>query len=66
MCVDARRVEIVLALGDLADVLDEDQKDPLKVASAEGEMGQVVSCLENITSRVVYIPGNVRVGWDGT
>jgi hypothetical protein len=51
---------MVVCLGDCCDMSAEDQVSAEGVATGEGHMSQVISCLENIKCKVVYVPGNVR------
>lgn len=50
----------ILAAGDLADVPAGEQAVLESVGSGEGDASVVISGLESIICRVVYIPGNVR------
>jgi hypothetical protein len=58
--VCAHRVDVVLCLGDSLNLSTADQSDNTALLTAESEMSQVVTCLENIKCRVVLKPGNVR------
>ena len=56
-------MDLVVCLGDSLNLLEAEQSDDTILAAAEAEMSQVLTCLENIKCRVVYIPGNVRGCW---
>lgn len=50
---------MVLCMGDNLNLSVAEQGDDALVATAEGEFGHIIACLENIVCSVVYIPGNV-------
>jgi hypothetical protein len=64
-CLLCSSVDMVVCLGDCLNLLEEEQGKEEVLAAAEAELSQVVTCLENIKCRVVYIPGNVRAWWGG-
>jgi hypothetical protein len=50
-------VDMIWVAGNLTVLREEDRANPAKFASSEGEMSAVISALENIQCRVVYVPG---------
>jgi len=50
-------VDMIWVAGNLTVLTDEDRANPAKFAASEGEMSAVISALENIQCRVVYVPG---------
>ena len=53
-------VDVVLCLGDSLNMSTADQSSRDALITGESDLSQVLTCLENIKCRVLYIPGNVR------
>ena len=56
-----RRIDFILASGDLTNMKTEQNDDPLLVLANEAEVEQVLAAMEAIHPIVFFIPGNVSV-----
>eukprot|EP00026_Physarum_polycephalum_P014189 Phypoly_transcript_14677.p1 GENE.Phypoly_transcript_14677~~Phypoly_transcript_14677.p1 ORF type:complete len:287 (+),score=22.88 Phypoly_transcript_14677:112-972(+) len=53
-----REIDFIICSGDLTNFDPANEHIPELVSACEGEMSSVISGLENVCGRVVYIPGN--------